>query len=54
MKKIYLLLLVFLLGNTLLSAQMVLNYETTETNTNIYLPLFGTVNVSVDWGDGSA
>ena len=35
------------------SAQMVLEYEIITPNTQISIPLSGTVNVSVDWGDGT-
>lgn len=35
-------------------AQMVLMYNITSSGTQIALPLAGTVNVGVDWGDGSA
>ena len=34
------------------NAQMVLEYEIPAANTEIALPLNGTVNVSVNWGDG--
>lgn len=33
-------------------AQMILEYDIATPNTTIALPLAGTVNVSVDWGDG--
>ena len=36
-----------------LFAQMVLKYKITSPNTSITIPLNGTVNVTVDWGDGS-
>lgn len=32
---------------------MVLKYKTTVSNTTIYLPLNGAVDVAVDWGDGN-
>ena len=53
MKKIVLLLLLMCIS---LYAQepMELVFATTDTNTTIAIPLWGTVNVSVDWGDGSA
>lgn len=35
------------------NAQMVLEYDIDAPNTEIALPLAGTVNVSVNWGDGS-
>lgn len=35
------------------NAQMVLEYEIPTANTQIALPLNGTVNVSVNWGDGT-
>ena len=35
------------------NAQMVLEYDIVTANTEIALPLAGTVNVNVDWGDGS-
>lgn len=34
-------------------AQMVLEYNLSKSNTQITLPLAGTVNVNVNWGDGS-
>ena len=36
------------------SAQMMLVHDIASANTQIALPLAGTVNVSVDWGDGSS
>jgi len=36
------------------NAQMVLEYDIIKTNTQIMLPLSGTVNVNVNWGDDSA
>ena len=57
MKKIKLLLtaIVLTLSSTA-QAQMVLEYNIATANTAIALPfgLFGTVNVSINWGDGSA
>ena len=35
-------------------AQMVLTYQIEANNTIIQIPLSGTVDVSVDWGDGTA
>jgi hypothetical protein len=34
-------------------AQMVLEYDIVPASPTISIPLYGTVNVSVDWGDGS-
>jgi surface protein len=54
MKKTILLLLA-LLGLSLCAQtanDMVLEYEITSPNTTISLPLAGTVNVTVNWGDG--
>ena len=36
------------------NAQMVLEYDIETANTEIALPLAGIVNVSINWGDGSA
>ncbi len=53
MKKTLLLLALALLSiNTF--GQMVLEYEISTANTEIVLPLYGTVNVSINWGDSSA
>lgn len=35
------------------NAQMRLVYDINTANTTIQLPLYGTVNVTVDWGDGT-
>jgi surface protein len=54
MKKTILLLLA-LLGLSLCAQtanDMILEYEITNPNTTISLPLAGTVNVTVNWGDG--
>jgi surface protein len=54
MKKTILLLLA-LLGLSLCAQNandMILEYEITNPNTTISLPLAGTVNVTVNWGDG--
>jgi len=56
MKRLHLTLLVVLLGLCHVGAQepMVLLYNTHFSDgTTVALPLSGTVNVSVDWGDGS-
>ncbi len=49
-------LLIFLLINSLLQAQsMILQFNTNlSSGTTVTLPLYGTVNVTVDWGDGSS
>jgi len=36
------------------NAQMVLEYNIATANTQIVLPLSGTVNVTVNWGDGTS
>ncbi|HSY61292.1 MAG TPA: hypothetical protein VK796_05415, partial [Cytophaga sp.] len=55
MAKTKLLLTTFiLLLAFVVQAQMVLEYDIVPANPTISLPLYGTVNVSVDWGDGSA
>lgn len=54
MKKTKLLIIgfmLFLIG--VAKAQMVLEYNIATANTEISLPLAGTVNVIVDWGDGT-
>ncbi len=54
MKKTILLFIGFiLLFMPAANAQMVLEYDIATANTEIALPLAGTVNVNVDWGDGS-
>ena len=53
MKKIIFILLSFLLS-IVAHAQMVLEYDIATANTQIGIPLAGTVNVTVNWGDGSA
>ncbi|MBI9067211.1 MAG: BspA family leucine-rich repeat surface protein [Salinivirgaceae bacterium] len=54
MKKIYFILGLFLLATTI-NAQMVLEFNTNLSDgTTITLPLYGTVDVSVNWGDGSS
>lgn len=49
-KKIIMIVPLFLVF-TLAKGQMVLEYDIKETNTPISLPLSGSVNVLVDWGD---
>ena len=54
MKQIKNLIVGFLLAlSSALSAQMVLEFDIATPGTQIHLPLYGTVNVRVDWGDGS-
>lgn len=49
------LLLLALIINTGLIAQMTLEYDLDlSIGTTITLPLYGTVNVTVDWGDGNS
>ncbi|MFN8437485.1 MAG: hypothetical protein U0V72_07570 [Cytophagales bacterium] len=48
-----LLMAIALLWLSTANAQMVLEYEIPTANTEIALPLNGTVNVSVNWGDGT-
>ena len=53
----YLLVSILLTLSSVLSAQMVLQYDIVTPGTQIAIPLagpVGTVNVIVDWGDGSA
>ncbi len=52
MKKLQL-LLIALVCSLATNAQMVLEYEIPTTGDSIALPLNGTVDVTVDWGDGS-
>ena len=49
-------LLFFSIGlSTVLEAQMTLEFNTNlGSGTTVTLPLYGTVNVTVDWGDGSS
>lgn len=54
MLRFFILIAAALIYSHSIIAQMVLNYKTTVPNTNIVLPLNGTVDVTVDWGDGSA
>ena len=44
-------LLIAITMSTSLMAQMTLVFTTTEDDQSITLPLYGTVNVTVDWGD---
>lgn len=54
MEKIKLILTtIILVFGSAAHAQMVLEYDIATANTEITLPLYGTVNVNVDWGDGS-
>ena len=53
MKKILTIVGFMLFCMNSLYAQMMLQYQTTTTNTSITLPLSGTVNVTVNWGDFS-
>lgn len=54
MKKLKLFFIVFItMFIRVANAQMVLEYNIAIANTKIELPLNGTVNVEVDWGDGS-
>ena len=46
-------LLIAVTLSTSLMAQMTLVFTTTEDDQSITLPLYGTVNVTVDWGDPS-
>lgn len=48
------LIALLLMLTTTANAQMVLQYDIVTPNTEISLPLYGTVNVKVNWGDGSA
>lgn len=50
--KTHLLLFATLLITVISQAQMVLEYEIPEAGDSIALPLNGTVDVTVDWGDG--
>ncbi len=53
MRKIYLILIVLCLSLSL-KAQMILEFNTNlSTGTTVTLPLNGTVDISVDWGDGN-
>lgn len=52
MKIIYSFIFLILFGR-IASAQMVLEYNLPNTHRSISIPLAGTVNVTVDWGDGS-
>ncbi len=54
MLKCFTLIVSIFLFSQSLFAQMVLKYKTTVLNTVISIPLNGTVNVTVDWGDGSS
>jgi surface protein len=55
MKKFYLIMLMLFWGTVFSTkAQMILEYNTNlSSGTTITLPLYGTVNVTVDWGDGN-
>ena len=48
-----LIVLILLISTVASHAQMVLEYDISSDNNIISLPLSGSVNVSVDWGDGS-
>ncbi|MCB2194259.1 MAG: BspA family leucine-rich repeat surface protein [Bacteroidetes bacterium] len=53
MRKIYLVLIVLCLSLSI-KAQMILEFNTNlSTGTTVTLPLYGTVDVTVDWGDGN-
>jgi len=52
MKKIKIILFTFFLS-FITEAQMVLEYDIATANTQIGIPLTGTVNVTVNWGDGT-
>ncbi|MDD2550668.1 MAG: hypothetical protein PHD00_11305, partial [Bacteroidales bacterium] len=55
MKKQLLILLTALMLSLGASAQMVLQFDTNKSaGTTITLPLYGDVNVTVNWGDGSS
>ncbi|MDD2550764.1 MAG: hypothetical protein PHD00_11785 [Bacteroidales bacterium] len=55
MKKQLLLILTALMLSLGASAQMVLQFDTNLSDgTTVTLPLYGPVNVTVDWGDGSS
>ena len=58
MKKLYAkftMLLIALTMSTGLMAQMTLEFNTTlSSGTTVTLPLYGTVNVPVDWGDSNS
>jgi len=54
MKRQIILLLFFIFFIHTVKAQMVLQYEMGGTGSTIKLPLYGSVNVTVDWGDGSS
>jgi surface protein len=53
MKKILPLVAFMLICTQSLYAQMMLQYQTTTANTSITLPLLGTVNATINWGDFS-
>ena len=53
MKKLFIIIscIIGILGAS--NAQMVLEYDIAVANTKIEIPLNGSVNVNIDWGDGS-
>ena len=50
----YIFILLMMTWACAVHAQMVLEYNIAIPNTQIALPLSGTVNVNIDWGDGAA
>ena len=52
MKKSFFLIVVLFLFSWNVNAQMILKFSVTNTRKTITLPLHGTVNADVDWGDG--